>query len=130
MNNNDKKITLALLPLGLLVIAATTTTINNAYAQSNTVVLGSTFSPMNDETLQYLKEYLIATIQNNLTEPASVIIDGQYGTMSIMDFGQKETDSIDDMLFNTGPGFSEANGYRFEDNRLFAANGTQLLPRE
>jgi hypothetical protein len=126
----NKKIITTTTMLAMLTLSLGVITTPAAHAQ-NTIMLGGSFNAMNEETLQYVKDYLTSVIQNNLTASTSVIVNGDpAGTMSLMEQGESQTDSADDIFMIIGAGFSTENGYRFEEGKLIAPNGTQILPKE
>lgn len=83
---------------------------------------------MNDETVEWIKEYLISAIRNNMNT-MTITID-QFGGMEVSN-QDVPADSWDDEIMVTIPmtPFSIADGYEFQLGKIIAPNGTQVLPR-
>jgi hypothetical protein len=82
---------------------------------------------MNEETLAWIKEFLISAIRNNMTT-MTITID-QFGGMEVSN-QDMPPDSLDDEIkieFITP--FSIVDGYKFQLGKIIAPNGTQILPR-
>ena len=113
----------------LAVFATTTTMTTTTEAHAQEIVQLGQLGAMDEDTEAFIKEYLISTIRNNLTDFA-VSISSEDGQMLINTFSHTPNIIGDDLFFDIGnTEFTEANGYSFERGKIVAPNGTQILPR-
>jgi hypothetical protein len=87
---------------------------------------------MNEETVEWIKEYLVSLIRQNMT--SLIVSINNAGGMEVTN-SETPPDYLDDEIVidvgnAVGTPFSEFEGYEFQLGKIIAPNGTQVLPRE
>ena len=119
------------LPLLAILIAASLTTMllsPAAYGQQMTLPDSASIynGQVDDEKKEWIINYMINQIRN-MTAPSITIQEN--GQLHIMDTGGELLPDVNKITsLYTGHPWVPENGYKIDDGKLFAPNGTELFP--
>lgn len=95
---------------------------------STTAALVRENQVMNEETVNWIKEFIISTIRNNLT--SMVVTIDEYGYMAISSEAPEDGIRDDIEIVIDDVPFDITENYQFQLGKIIAPNGTQVLPRQ